>query len=97
YVSKARQPQLSDQPYNPTPPDLAVEVLSPTDLPAHTRIKIANYLSDGTVVWVVDPQTRQVEVYAPGQPVQQMGENGTLDGGAVLPGFSLAVKDIFPD
>jgi Uma2 family endonuclease len=96
FVSKARQPELSDQPYNPTPPDLAVEVLSPTNDPGHMRIKIGNYLTAGTTVWVVDPGAKLVEVYAPGQPVRVVGEDESLDGGESLPGFSLAVREIFP-
>ena len=45
-----------------------------------------------------DPEAvaQVVEVYAPGQGYQAVGAAGTLDGGDVLPGFSLAVKDIFP-
>ena len=60
------------------------------------RRKLANYLAAGTLVWIVDPSTRMVEVYPPGQPAQTVGEGGALSGGAVLPGLSIPVKDIFP-
>jgi len=96
FITRQRQPALSDRPYNPLAPDLAVEVLSPTNDPHDMRIKVGNYLTAGTVVWVIRPDTRTVEVYTPGAPVRRLGIDGTLDGGAVLPGFSLAVADIFP-
>lgn|SRR5690606_23305261 len=56
FVSKAKQPE---------PPDLAVEVLSPTNDADDMRIKVVNYLRVGTVVWVVDPINKRVEVYVP--------------------------------
>lgn len=95
YVSAARQSEPSDRAYSPTPPDLAVEVLSPSNDPDDMRIKVGNFLSVGTVVWVVNPDKKQVQVFAPGQPVQRIGEDGVIEGGAVLPGFTLAVKDAF--
>ena len=96
YISKQRQPQPSHEAYNPQPPDLAVEVLSPSDDPRIVRRKVANYLAAGVTVWLVLPEERAVEVYAPGQPVQTLGEKDTLQGGELLPEFSLPVKDIFP-
>jgi len=97
YISKARQPRLAERGYNPLPPDLAVEVLSPSDQPGGLRIKVTNYLAAGTTVWVVDPESRVVEVHAPGQRAQKLGIKGALDGGEILPGFRLAVKDILPE
>ncbi len=97
FISKARQPELPHEGYNPIAPDLAVEVVSPTDSERLLRIKIANYLAAGTTLWVVYPQTREVEVYAPGQPVQVLDEKDTLDGGKVLPGFELPLKELFGD
>jgi Uma2 family endonuclease len=97
FISLTKQPEPSHDVYNPNSPDLAVEVLSPSDEPDDTRIKMGNYLAAGSVVWVVDPDQKQVEVYMPGQAGKRLGENDTLDGGDVLPGFTLAVKDIFPD
>jgi Uma2 family endonuclease len=97
YVSFARQPETPHTAYNPIAPDLAVEVLSPNDDHAALRIKIVNYLRAGTTVWVVDPERQQVEVYAPDQAPRMLRAAETLDGGAVLPGFSLPLKTIFPD
>lgn len=96
FISKEKQPEPSHEAYNPTPPDLAVEVLSPSNDPGGIRIKLVNYLRAGTVVWLVDPDKKEVEVYASGQ-AKKLGLDGTLDGGDVLPGFTLPVKAIFPE
>lgn len=95
YLSKAIQPELVKEGYNPNPPQLAVEVVSPNDMERKLHVKIANYLAAGTLLWVVYPQEKIVEVYRPGKPVEIADENGTLTGDNVLPGFTLAVKDIF--
>jgi len=97
FISKRRQPEPCRVAYNPNPPDLAVEVLSPTDDPFDIRTKIVSYLEAETTVWVVDPDKKRVEVYAPHRTPRAVGLNGTLDGGEVLPGFALDVKDIFEE
>jgi Uma2 family endonuclease len=96
FISYAKQQELAREGYNPNPPDLAVEVISPTDVEHHLRIKVVNYQAVGTVVWVVNPQANIIEVYRPGQPVTIAEVGDTLDGGDFLPGFTLPVKDIFP-
>lgn len=95
YVSKERQSEPSRETYNPIAPDLAVAVLSPSKDPAAMRIKMINSLRAGTTVWVVDPENKHVEVYAPGQPPKLLGIDDILNGGTVLPEFTLPVKDIF--
>ncbi len=97
FISKARQPEPCHEAYNPNAPDLAVEVLSPSDNPRDIWVKVVNYLSAGTTVWVVDPDQKQVEVCAPGQPVKRAELNEKLNGGEILPGFTMVIKDIFPD
>jgi Uma2 family endonuclease len=96
FISYIKQPKPCREAYNPNPPDLVVEVLSPSNDDDKMRIKIANYLLVGVIVWVVNPDTHEVEIYAPGHKVKILTENDTLDGGNVLPGFILAVKDVFP-
>lgn len=96
FISKTRQPQPSHETYNPNPPDLAVEVLSPTNDPTDVRIKIVNYLRAGTTVWLVNPDKQRVEVYAPDAAPKTFGIEDVLEGGKVLPDFKLAVRDIFP-
>jgi Uma2 family endonuclease len=97
YISKSRQPLQPDEAYNPLPPDLAVEVLSPSNTDDEMRIKIGNYSAAGTVVWVLDPDRQRVEVYQAGQPVTVLQLGAMLDGGAVLPGFAVALADLFAD
>jgi Uma2 family endonuclease len=95
YVTKQRQPQPSDAAYNPLAPDLAVEVLSPSN--TDMRIKVVNYLRSSTTLWVIDPDKKQVEVYSPHHSPKTVDINGVLDGGDVLPGFTLAVREIFAE
>ena len=97
FISNIKQPKVARGGYNPNPPDLAVEVVSPNDRKQKLTIKISNYLAAGTVVWVVYPDTKEVQVHAPGQTVQVLTTADTLDGGSVLPDFKLAVADIFPE
>ncbi len=97
FISKKRQPTPPHDTFIPNPPDLAVEVLSPTDRPRTIRAKIHNYTAAGTVIWMIDPETKTVEVYTPGQALRTLHLNDTLDGGDVLPGFTLAVRDVFPE
>lgn len=97
YISKARQPQPSHDAYNPNAPDLAIVVISPTDDQHDLRFKLVNYLNAGTTLWIVNPPLKTVEVYIPDKPPRVLTVNDTLDGGAVLPGFTLPVKDVFPE
>ena len=96
-ASPARRSSALHETYNPLAPDLAVEVLSPSDQPDVMRLKLANCLAAGVTVWVVSPEAKTVEVYTPGKRAYRLGADGTLDGGEVLPGLALPVKDIFPD
>jgi Uma2 family endonuclease len=94
---KAKQPELAKDGYNPLPPDLAVEVDYPSS-PASKRalrLKLGNYAAAGTLLWVVDPESKVVEVYPPGGKPKVFTLGQTLDGGDVLPGFTLKVDDIF--
>jgi Uma2 family endonuclease len=80
----------------PGAPDLAVEVLSPDDRPGYVREKVAEWLEAGArAVWVVDPRARAVTVHVSTRDPRTLQETDTLDGGDALPGFELAVRDIF--
>jgi len=96
YISATRQPQPSHEAYNSLAPDLAVEVLSPTDDARTIRIKVANYLAVNVVVWVVNPDEKTVEVYRPGKPVTLHSSDDTIDGSPVFPQLELPVTEIFP-
>ncbi len=78
------------------PPDLAIEILSPDQDWPHFLDKIQFYLLHGVrLVWVFDPATSTVTIEAPGQEGRILRPGDTLDGGEVLPGFSVPVADIF--
>lgn len=78
------------------PPDLAVEVISPTDRSGNLQRKIAQYLQTGVrMVWLVDPKRATVTVYEPGAEPLTLREGALLDGGDVLPGFSCDLRQIF--
>lgn len=96
FISRTRQPEPSQETWNPTPPDLAVEVLSPTDDLRKAMIKVGNYLAVGSVVWVVDPAAQTVDIYRPCKAVVSLGIDGTIEDNSTLPGFSLPVSAIFP-
>jgi Uma2 family endonuclease len=95
YISKARLPSEPERQVH-GPPDLAVEVKSPTDTKRELRLKAEDYIRYGTkMVWLVFPDDQRIEVYLPGQDVRDLDINGVVDGGEVLPGFTLPVRDIF--
>jgi Uma2 family endonuclease len=78
------------------PPDVAVEVVSPSDRASEVRAKAQAWLQAGCqLVWVVDPKPRTVSVYHTGGEVTVLTEADALTGGEVLPGFSAPVKDVF--
>lgn len=77
-------------------PDLAIEVLSPSETAWELDEKLDDYLISGTpLVWVVDPVRRTVMVVAADAPVRWFREGDTLDGGGALPEFRCAVAEIF--
>jgi Uma2 family endonuclease len=96
FSSKARPPKFPSETWVSFAPDLVVEMESLRRRVSEIADKVVNYLLAGTVVWYVCPDQVQVKVYEPGQPVKTLTINDTLDGGKVLPGFKVALKDIFP-
>lgn len=97
FISKAAQPLPSHESYNPNPPELAVEVISPTDKERTMLVKLSNYLAAGTQVWVVYPDEREVHVHHPGKGATILTVDDTISGDDLLPGFELRIRDIFPD
>jgi Uma2 family endonuclease len=79
----------------PGSPDLAVEIVSPDDRPQDVQDKALQWLAAGTfAVWVINPAERNVKVYRSPNDAQTFGESDTFAGCAVLPGFSLSLRDI---
>jgi len=77
-------------------PDLAVEVLSPSNTRRDMAEKTRDYLAAGArLVWTVESRKETVTVHAPGaEPILLTGDD-RLDGGDVLPGFSVPVRSLF--
>lgn len=77
-------------------PDLAVEVLSPSESASELEEKLADYTMAGTpLIWIVDPAHRTVRIMHIARPARWLQEADTLDGEDVIPGFSCAVAEIF--
>jgi Uma2 family endonuclease len=77
-------------------PDLAVEVISPTNLTQETMQKVQEYFQAGvSLVWVVFPLERQIYVYESPTQIRVLASGDTLTGGAVLPGFELPLSRLF--
>src|SRR5262249_44762398 len=77
-------------------PNLAVEVLSEGNTPAEIERKLKEYFLAGVeLAWIVDPFKRTVAVHTAPDRLRTLSEKGTLDGGSVLPGFTLAVRELF--
>ncbi|MDE2932268.1 MAG: Uma2 family endonuclease [Chloroflexota bacterium] len=82
--------------YAEVAPDLVVEVASPSDSRREVHDKAHMWLNHGVrLVWVVQPETRTVDVYRPDQAVATLGEKDALDGLDVLPGFACEVSAVF--
>jgi Uma2 family endonuclease len=99
FVSWKRFPDRGKLPKEAFPflaPDLAVEVLSPSNTPAEMKRKREEYLANGVrLIWIVDRKSRTVEVYAPRRKPLLLTEADALDGGKFLPGFSLVLAELF--
>ena len=88
------QPPLKN--FRPGAPDLAVEVMSPGDTKREVAEKVAEWLDAGAhLVWIVNPKLRTVNVYRPLTDNVILTIKDTLDGGTVVPGFRIAVSEIF--
>jgi Uma2 family endonuclease len=78
------------------PPNLAVEVVSPDDTDEKVEEKILDYVQAGTkMVWVIRPRTQTITVYRSLSEIRVLTAADTLDGGDILPGFTVPVKEIF--
>ncbi|TWT88028.1 Uma2 family endonuclease [Neorhodopirellula pilleata] len=100
YVSRLRFPEgrFPTAAYPSISPDLAVEVLSPGNTKAEmTRKRIEYFHSGVKLVWIVDCRDRSVAVYTAPDEVVVLNEGDTIDGGEVLPEFSVCVAEFFSD
>ena len=78
-------------------PILAVESLSPSNTRKEMKLKREVYFKTGVeLVWMLDPDKETIDVYTSETDFTTLTMNDTLDGGTVLPGFTIAVNAIFP-
>ena len=99
FVSRSRLPSPEESvSFGRLAPDLAVEVLSPSNTATAILDKVEDYLEAGTrLVWVVEPHRRSVTVYRSRNEIRLLGQGDELDGYDVLPGFSLQISEVFAD
>jgi len=88
--------RLPREPIPALAPDLAVEVLSPSNTRQEMERRLRDYFTAGVrLVWYVDPPSRTLTVYTAPDQAQLLRETDTLDGGDVLPGFTLPLQQLF--
>ena len=98
YVARCHLPhgKLGNCAIAPWPPDLAVEILCDGNTQREIALKLHEYFDAGvTLVWVVDPRQKTVRVFTDSETFVALGEADQLDGGDVLPGFTLSIREWF--
>jgi Uma2 family endonuclease len=97
FVSQKRLDEVGDvEGYWAGAPDLVVEVISPGDTYTEVDEKVLEWLEAGSlIVVVVNPRKRAVTVYRSLTDIIVLTEDDRLDGGNVVPGWSVTVSDIF--
>jgi Uma2 family endonuclease len=96
FIAKTRLIEPTPERFFPGPPDLAVEVVSPNDSASDIRDKVLEFLRAGTrQVWVIYPRSRTIDIFKPVAEPRLLNADDTLDGGDVLAGFSVPVREVF--
>jgi Uma2 family endonuclease len=97
FISHERLATIEDlDKFAPFAPDLAVEVMSPSNTAREMEKKVALYFAAGArAVWVFDPKKRTTAFYTSPTDVRVLNEQDVLDGGDVLPGFRLELSKLF--
>ncbi len=95
-LSKERVLATPEDNYFEGGPELAVEVVSPSDSAEDLELKAKQYLKAGnSEVWVLCPKTKDIHVFAASGEVKVLGEGDVLRSTALLPGFSVRVAELF--
>jgi Uma2 family endonuclease len=98
-VSFVRAERLGERPgkkFFQGPPDLAVEVVSPSDRAGEVLAKVVDWLEAGCrAVWVADPETRTVTVYRSRTQIVVLTLSDELRGEDVVPGLTIPVAQVF--
>jgi len=96
FVSRERLQGLDDARFFPEAPDLAVEILSPSNRRGEMHAKVADYLAAGTrLVWVVDPKRKSATTYRTLLAPHRLESSEFVDGEDVLPGLVIPLEAIF--
>ncbi len=97
YVSTNRiQSDNKDQAFWTIPPDLAVEVVSPSETAEEIMDKVSDYLAAGThLVWTVYPRREEAVVHTPDGLARTHKGDDVIEYPDVLPGFSCKVSELF--
>jgi len=96
FVAAARLIGAASEGFFAGAPDLAAEVLSPTDRAGEVQAKTREYLEAGArLVWVIDPQTQTVTVHRPSGDAHVYAGDDQVSGDDVLPGFSFRCAELF--
>ena len=97
FFSRARLPRDIDASATTTAPDFVIEVLSPSDRASAVEDKIADWLrAEVRLLWYVNPETGTTMVYQ-GDRVTRVGPDQVLDGGDVVPGFQLKMRELLDE
>jgi Uma2 family endonuclease len=96
FVSRERLKGFDDARLFSGAPDLAVEILSPSNRRGEMHARVADYLAAGArLVWVIDPKRRSVTVYRTLLAPRRLESHESLDGEDVLPGLLIPLEAIF--
>jgi Uma2 family endonuclease len=88
--------KLPNDPAYKIAPDLAVEIISKGNPRKEMEIKLDEYFQAGVqLVWYIDPRKKAAQIYTARDACVDIDEAGFLDGGAVLPGFTLRLGELF--
>ena len=84
--------------YFPGPPDLAVEIVSPSETFSEVEGKAVDWLDAGVrMVIVVDPERETATIYRPSREAVMLRDDDVIDGGDVVPGWRLPLRELFED
>lgn len=97
FYAADRVPDPLPEGFLKTAPDLAIEIVSPSNTASEMLEKVKEYLEAGSsLVWVVDPGSRRTTVYRSPQDSRVVKEGETLDGEEVVPGFRVVLNEVLP-
>jgi Uma2 family endonuclease len=96
FIHKERLALFPPDEYGPVSPDLAVEVVSPSNTRIKIKDKVAAYLAGGArLAWVLHPKRKQIRVHRADGTESLLTAKDRLDGEELLPGFSVPVRELF--